>query len=155
MIVFDLKCGSGHVFEAWFGSSRDYDGQRERGLVSCPICGADDVAKAVMAPAVGAKGNRAPDPVSGSLPMAHGGQPGPAEMKQILAKLADAQAKALEKSDYVGTRFAEEARAMHEGDTDERQIHGEATLDEAKSLLDDGVPVAPLPFPVRRPHSDN
>jgi hypothetical protein len=144
MIVFDLACPVGHVFEAWFGSSGDYEGQRARGLVSCPICGASEVGKAVMAPNVGSKGNaRATMPV----PM-HGGTPSPAEMKTMLAALAQAQAKALEGSEHVGPRFAEEARAIHDGDAEQRPIHGQATREEAKALVEDGVPVAPLPLPL-------
>ncbi len=151
MIVFDLSCGAGHVFEAWFGSSADYEDQRVRGLVACPICGASDVAKAVMAPNVGAKGNRASPPV----PMQSGGPPAPAQMKALLAALAKAQATMLEGSEHVGMRFADEARAIHDGDAPERAIHGQATLAEAKALAEDGVPVAPLPLPVIPPDLAN
>ncbi len=147
MIVFDLSCPAGHVFEAWFGSSEDYEGQRARGLVSCPICGASEIGKAVMAPNVAPKGNtRANAPV----PM-RGGTPTPADMKALLSALARAQAKALEGSEHVGPRFAEEARAIHEGDAEERPIHGEATQEEARALIEEGVPVAPLPLPILPP----
>lgn len=166
MIVFDLCCPADHVFEAWFGSTGDYESQRRRGLVSCPICGAGGVEKAMMAPNVAAKGNRAPSgsrrtqpvpasaPTSTPVPMPmpmRNGPPLPAEMKAALASLAQAQAKALEGSEHVGRRFAEEARAIHAGDAPERMIHGQATPEEAKSLLEDGLPVAPLPFPVVPP----
>lgn len=151
MIVFDLKCAAGHVFEAWFGSSDDYDDQQARGLVSCPLCGSEEVGKAVMAPAVAAKGNRAAEP---SVPVAQGG-PDPAKMKRLLAELAREQAKLLEKSDYVGRRFVEEARAIKTGEADERPIHGEATLDDARALNEEGIAVSPLPLPVRPPDSDN
>lgn len=154
MIVFDLRCGGGHVFEAWFGSTGDYEGQRARGLVSCPMCGSGEVGKAVMAPAVGAKGNQrpepAPSPANRPVPM-QSGMPAPAEMKAMLTALAKAQARALETSEHVGRRFAEEARAIHEGDAPDRIIHGEATAAEARALVEDGVPVAPLPFPVVPP----
>lgn len=149
MIVFDLACGDGHVFEAWFGSSADYEDQRARGLVSCPICGAAEVSKAVMAPNVGAKGNRA----VATMPMRSGGAPAPAEMKTVLRALAKAQAKLLEGSEHVGKRFADEARAIHDGDAPERPIHGQATHAEAKALIEDGVPVAPLPLPIVPPDS--
>ena len=149
MIVFDLVCGEGHVFEAWFGSSADYEDQRGRGLVSCPICGASQVGKALMAPNVGAKGNRAP----AAVPMRSGGTPAPAEMKAMLAALAKAQAKLLEGSEHVGKRFADEARAIHDGDAPERPIHGQATQAEAKALIEEGVPVAPLPLPIVPPDS--
>jgi hypothetical protein len=147
VIVFDLACGTGHVFEAWFGSSADYEDQKARGLLSCPLCGTDVVGKAVMAPSVGAKGNAAPT-APATVPVRTGGPPAPAEMKAMLAALARAQAKALEGSEHVGTRFAREARAMHDGDAPERPIHGQATLAEAKALVADGVPVAPLPLPL-------
>ncbi|MBW8744969.1 MAG: DUF1178 family protein [Sphingomonas sp.] len=146
MIVFDLACGQGHVFEAWFGSSADYESQSESGLVSCPICGACKVSKAVMAPNVGAKGNRAP----AAVPM-RAGPPAPAELKAALAALAKAQATALEGSEHVGERFAAEARAIHDGDAPERAIHGQATVKEAKALVEDGVPVVPLPLPIVPP----
>lgn len=140
MIVFDLRCSGGHVFEAWFASGAAYDDQRARGLLACPMCGCDTVEKAVMAPNVAPKGNRGP---------------APAEAKAALATLAAVQAKALERSTWVGGRFAAEARAMHAGERDHAPIHGQATLAEAKSLIDDGVPVAPLPLPVIPPDAAN
>jgi hypothetical protein len=144
MIVFDLACGQRHVFEAWFGSTEDYESQRARGLVACPICGATEIGKAVMAPNVAPKGNQG----NGIVPMQAGA---PAEMKKMLAALAKAQAQLLEKSEHVGAKFASEARAIHEGDAPERAIHGQATHEEAKALVEDGVPVAPLPLPVVPP----
>jgi hypothetical protein len=155
MIVFDLACGQRHIFEAWFGSTEDYENQRARGLVACPICGETEIAKAVMAPAVAAKGNQGGRVDSGGdqrekgiVPM-QGGTP--AEVKKMLAALAKAQAQLLEKSEHVGSRFASEARAIHDGDAPERAIHGHATLAEAKALVEEGVPVTPLPLPVTPP----
>jgi len=143
VIIFDLKCvPQGHVFEAWFGSSDDYAGQRARGLVSCPLCGSAEIDKAPMAPAVGAKGNQAD-----GLP--------PAEMKRLLGALADAQKKMLESSEHVGPRFADEARAIHLGESEARAIHGQATPEQADELRDEGIPVAPLPFPVIEPEAEN
>jgi hypothetical protein len=147
VIVFDLSCPDGHVFEAWFGSTDDYEAQRKRGLVTCAICGAGEVTKAVMAPNVAPKGNTR---TTAAVPM-RGGTPTPAEMKTLLAELARAQAKALEGSEHVGSRFAEEARAMHDGDTTQRPIHGQATREEAKALIEEGIPVAPLPLPIVPP----
>jgi len=141
MIVFDLRCGAGHVFEAWFGSSADYDGQQERGLVSCPICGDGAIEKAPMAPRLGAK--------------AHEEAPSPKKMKAMLAEMAALQKKMLETSDYVGERFPDEARAIHLGETDARAIHGKATPADAKSLIEDGINVSPLPFPVVEPGEEN
>ena len=146
MIVFDLQCATGHVFEAWFGSSGDFETQQTRGLIACPLCGASEIAKAVMAPAVGAKGNsRLP-----TVPM-RGGSPPPAEIKAMLAKLAEAQATVLANSEYVGNAFAATARAIHEGDAPGRAVHGQASMAEARSLIEDGVPVAPLPLPIPPP----
>ena len=144
MIVFDLKCGAGHVFEAWFGKSGDYEEQVDRGLIECPVCGDRQIGKAVMAPAVGAKGNRASaDP------------PDPQVVKQALATMAEAQRKALQSSSWVGDRFADEARAIHLGEADARAIHGKATRAEAEQLADEGIPVSPLPFPVAEPGEEN
>jgi len=143
VIIFDLKCSpQGHVFEAWFGSGEDYERQRSEGLVSCPLCGSGEVEKAPMAPAVGAKGNQ-----SEALP--------PAQMKALLVAMADAQKKMLETSEHVGPRFADEARAIHLGDAEARAIHGQATPEQAEELRDEGIPVAPLPFPLISPEDEN
>lgn len=142
MIVFDLKCRNAHVFEAWFGSSSDYADQQARGLVDCPICGDRSIEKAVMAPAVGTKGNKQSD-VS------------PATVKAAMAAIAAAQSRALEGSQWVGSAFAGRARAMHAGEEDHAPIHGQATIAEAKALVEDGVPIAPLPLPVVPPDACN
>ena len=161
MIVFDLQCDGGHVFEAWFGSSDDYESQKGRRLIQCPICGSGAIDKAVMAPRVAAKGNRRSEiggalsgPTTTPVPMASG-DASAATIKAMLHALAQAQAKVLEGSDYVGSRFAEEARAIHAGESDERSIHGQATPEEAKALIEDGIPVAPLPLPIRPPGRNN
>jgi hypothetical protein len=153
MIVFDLKCGGqGHVFEGWFGSSAAFEEQRRSGLLTCPLCGSAEVGKAPMAPAVPAKGassgcasRGSPDPLAGA----------PAEVKAMLAAAAVAQRKLLASSESVGDRFAEEARAIHLGDAEARPIHGRATLPQAARLVEEGVPIAPLPFPVVAPEDEN
>jgi len=167
MIVYDLSCAAGHRFEGWFSSSADYDDQQSRGLVTCPHCGADDVTKAPMAPAVPAKGNQkrptgpshseADASAAPALPSAKamsGGDIPPAVQKAMQA-LADAQAKALKESRYVGDSLADEARAMHYGEKDLEAVHGKATLEEAKELLEEGVPVAPLLAPFTPPDELN
>lgn len=142
MIIFDLKCAPrGHVFEAWFASSLAYDEQVAGGLVACPLCGSIEVAKAPMAPAVGLRAS--------SL------EPTPGEAKAGLAAVAELQKRLLEGSEGVGMRFADEARAIHLGEAEARSIHGEATRAEAESLIDDGIPIAPLPFPVVPPGEEN
>lgn len=128
MIAYDLRCGNNHVFEAWFGNSADYDTQRAAGQLACPLCDDLDVRKAAMAPAVPRKGGGSDDP------------------RARLAELLAAQRRIEAQSDYVGTGFAAEARAIHDGEAPQRAIHGEATVAEARALADDGVPVAPLPF---------
>ncbi|MEJ7925964.1 DUF1178 family protein [Sphingobium sp. AN641] len=160
MIVFDLRCESaGHVFEAWFGSSADYEDQRARGLLICPLCGDAAVTKAVMAPAVAAKGNSRAAPASASdgraVPMGRGQEPDMARMQALMQKLARAQGKALEGSTWVGRDFAEQARAMHYGEKDMGSIHGEVAPTEARALIEEGVQVAPLPFPVIPPEAKN
>lgn len=143
MIVFDLKCASSHVFEAWFDSSADYDAQKRRGLVSCPLCGSAEIEKSVMAPAVSPKGNR---------------QPAAAERDAQAARLQAYKAEVESSCDYVGRDFATEARARHEakgrakGEATDgpgsapRGIYGEASLAEAVDLISDGIAVTPLPF---------
>lgn len=145
MIVFDLKCGAGHVFEAWFGSSADYESQRGRALIACPMCGDSAIDKAVMAPNVAVKGNR-----RGDAPA-----PGKPDPKQLMAALAEAQAKMLEGSQWVGVAFADKARAMHLGEEAHAPIHGQASAEEARALIEEGVAVAPLPLPVVPPEHRN
>jgi hypothetical protein len=143
VIIFDLKCGAqGHVFEAWFGSNEDYEAQAARGLVCCPICGAGEVGKAPMAPRVGAKTNQ-------------GTEIAPEAVKAALAGMAEAQKKMLAASEHVGDRFPDEARAIHLGESEARAIHGRASPADAASLRDEGIPIAPLPFPVPDPGTEN
>jgi hypothetical protein len=159
MIVFDLICSQSHRFEGWFGSSDDYVEQLERGLLTCPHCDSEVVTKAPMAPAVPAKGNTKSD----AAPAASDGQevsqlsnkPMAPEVQQALTKLAEAQAKALKQSTWVGDNFAETSRKMHYGEADEKPIHGQASLEEAQGLIDEGIAVAPLPFPVSPPEELN
>ena len=153
MIIFDLKCApQGHVFEGWFGSSADYEDQRARGLLACPLCGAAAVSKAPMAPAVPAKANARSAEPSPPSPLFSAA---PDEVKALLAAAAAVQKRLLEGSQSVGDRFADEARAIHLGDAAARPIHGRASRAEAESLIEDGVPIAPLPFPVVEPGEEN
>ena len=132
MIVFDLLCADGgETFEAWFRSSADYEAQRAGGLVRCPFCDSAEVAKAPMAPSV-------PRKASGALD-----------------KIAAIQAKLLKDSRWVGDEFTDTARAMHVGEIAPALVHGSATIEQAVSLAEDGVPVAPLPLPVVPPTQVN
>jgi hypothetical protein len=133
MIVFDLLCrDGGETFEAWFRSNADFEEQREAGLVQCPVCQSANVDKAPMAPRVPRKGADNP-----------------------FTRLAAIQAEMLKDSRWVGDKFADTARAMHAGEIDREQVHGNATLEQAKSLVDDGISVAPLPLPVTPPSQIN
>lgn len=149
MIVFDLKCGQAHVFEAWFGSSPDYEDQRARGLIECPICGDKEIGKAVMAPRLGSR------VVEESASLMAAAPTPPPEMKALMSAMAQLQSKMLGKSEWVGRRFADEARAMHLGEKEHRTVHGEATATEARALLEEGIGVMPLPFPVIPPDQQN
>ena len=143
MIRYALKCDHGHGFEAWFGSSSDYDDQAARGLVECPFCGSHAVEKAIMAPSVsGTKKSAAPD-------MA-------AKMETMMMEAArEVRAHVEANFDYVGDAFAREARDIHEGRSEKREIYGEATPAEVKKLREDGVPVASLPAPPPDPTKVN
>lgn len=146
MIVYDLSCAAGHRFEGWFGSSADYAGQRERGLVACPQCGSGVVDKAPMAPAVPRKGNRQPE---AKRPFTGGTMP--PEAAEMLAKLAEIQAEALKRSTWVGDAFPDRTRAIHYGEREAEAIHGQASAEEALALVEEGIAIAPLLFPVPPP----
>ena len=150
MIVFDLACDNAHAFEGWFRSSDDFASQQARGLLTCPVCDSASVAKAPMAPAVPAKGNRA-----APIPIAATNTPMPAEVAEAFKALAAAQAKALAKSEWVGDRFAAEVRSMHYGEAEEKQVHGRASKDDAVALIQEGIAVAPLLVPVHPPEELN
>jgi len=133
VIVFDLVClDGGETFEAWFRSGSDYDEQLAGGLVQCPFCQSANIAKAPMAPRLPRKGS-----------------------DNSLARVAALQAEMLKDSRWVGDKFADTARAMHSGEIEREQVHGQATLAQAKSLVEEGVPVAPLPLPVIPPDQVN
>ncbi|WP_417733610.1 DUF1178 family protein [Roseovarius sp.] len=141
MIQFSLKCAGDHRFDSWFQSAEAFEKLRARGMVTCAVCGSDEVEKALMAPRVRASRARAvedsPTPEDGAIP-----QPAsPAE--QAIAEL---RRRVEENSEYVGRNFAREARDMHDGLAPERAIYGEAHPDEARKLFEAGVPVTPLPF---------
>jgi hypothetical protein len=130
MIRYQLECERDHGFEGWFKSSADYDNQAKRGLLECPLCGSGEVRKAIMAPAVATsevKEDRA------------------LRMKKMRQFFTQVRKQVEDNAEYVGDSFPDEARAIHYGDAEERQIYGEATLADAKELLEEGIPVMPLP----------
>ena len=133
MIRYALQCEHDHGFEAWFGTSADYDEQAAKGLVECPVCGSHAVRKQIMAPAVAGVRKAAPEPDL-------------ARMQTMMMQAAREVRSHVEQNfDYVGDAFAREARDIHEGRSEKREIYGEATPAEVKKLRDDGVPCAPLP----------
>lgn len=161
MIRYSLQCDKGHAFEGWFRSSDDYDRQRKGRLVTCPSCGASKVEKAVMAPSVvtseKAKTSRRKKaheiaiaqaavslPAADTTAMAQSLAVSP-EQRAVLRRMRALRDEMLKTSDYVGPKFAEEARRLHEEDAPKRGIHGEASPDEVKSLLEDGIDVLPIP----------
>lgn len=133
MIKYALACEHGHAFEGWFGASADFEQQAQRGFLACPACGSTAVAKQIMAPAVlGAKKGREPSGAGGKRQM-------------MMEAMAHVRRHVEDTFDYVGDTFAKEARAIHEGKSEDRGIYGEATPAEVKGLVEDGVPVAALP----------
>ncbi|MEQ8266892.1 MAG: DUF1178 family protein [Parvibaculum sp.] len=137
MIRYALTCNRDHEFDGWFASSETFDAQAASGDVLCPHCGSADVRKALMAPSLGKgtrKGSKSAEISS------------PAEMAQKMSTMMLALKKHVEENcDYVGDKFAEEARRIHYGETAQRDIYGEATLADARDLIEEGVEVAPLP----------
>lgn len=146
MIQYTLKCADGHEFDSWFQSAGAYEKLHAAGMVACAVCGGSDVTKAIMAPRVSAARDRADtaEPKSGQGALSAPASPAEQAIRLLRKKIESS-------SEYVGMSFAEEARAIHEGSAPERAIHGEAKPAEARRLIEDGVPVAPLPFlPVRK-----
>ncbi|SLN75029.1 DUF1178 family protein [Ruegeria meonggei] len=144
MIQYALKCSNGHTFDSWFQSAAAYDKLANAGMVTCAVCGDACVEKAIMTPRV-RPARKADARTTVPLPAANTinvAMP-PAGVEKVLAEL---RRKVEENSDYVGKDFAAEARKIYLGDAPERAIYGEAKLEDAKALIDDGVPVAPLPF---------
>jgi hypothetical protein len=149
MIRYSLRCERDHGFESWFQSSSAYDSQVKRKLVTCPACGSAKVEKAIMAPQIVSKKGRdiaAPAPVASTDVTASGSTPlMMAQERELRAKLKELRDHIVKNADNVGERFPNEARKMHYGDIEHRPIYGEASPDEARSLIDEGVEVSPLP----------
>ncbi len=144
MIKFSLKCAENHSFDSWFQSAASFDKLARAGLVTCAECGSTDVTKGIMAPNVQSGRSTAPDTSRSSGPLA---APKTAA-QQAIAQLRE---KVEANSEYVGTDFARKAREMHDGSAPERAIYGEARVDEARKLVEDGVQILPLPFrPMRK-----
>jgi hypothetical protein len=153
MIRYALRCDKDHTFESWFQSSSAYESQVKRKLVTCPLCGSAKVDKAIMAPRIVGKKGRGratppPEPATTATPEATPSESTSlmmAQEKELRTKLKELRDHIVKNADNVGERFANEARAMHYGDKEHRPIYGEASPDEAKSLIDEGIEVSPLP----------
>jgi hypothetical protein len=154
MIHYNLRCKKGHAFESWFQSSSAYEAQEKRHLVSCPVCGSTEVERAIMAPRIVRKKGRdkapseqlpVPAPAAEVVPPS---SPTPllmAQDQELRSKLRELRDHIVKNADNVGERFPNEARKMHYGDIEHRPIYGEASPDEAKALIDEGVEVMPIP----------
>jgi hypothetical protein len=133
MIRYALLCAHDHEFEGWFAASGDFDDQQARGLLDCPMCGSKAVRKAIMAPAIAGTKSRSQNNT-------------PAEIHQMMMEAMSRVRRHVEENfDDVGYAFAREARAIHEGKSEERGIYGQATSQEVRELIEDGVPIAPMP----------
>ena len=140
MIRYDLMCDQGHAFDGWFSDSASYDSQAARGLVACAVCGSAQVEKQLMAPGIPSKSNRRSD---AAQKMAAGlVDPRLAAMMKMMREV---RKQVEENAEYVGDRFAEEARKIHYAETEKRGIYGEATPDQARGLIEEGIEVHPLP----------
>ena len=135
MIKYTLSCDGGHSFEGWFSSSADFDGQAERGLVSCPACGSVSIAKELMAPSV-STARRKDEAKVLMMDKAR---------REAVAKIRELVTNIRENSEDVGTKFPEEARKIHYGEAEQRGLIGQATAEEARALIDEGIEVAALP----------
>lgn len=157
MIRYTLRCEGEHNFESWFQNSAAYDSQVRRKLVSCPVCNSVKIEKAIMAPRiVGKKGRERAEPVAAPAPAAEApaapssSAPGATPLlmapeRELRAKLKELRDHIVKNADNVGEKFPNEARKMHYGEIEHRPIYGEASPEEAKSLIDEGVEVSPLP----------
>jgi hypothetical protein len=150
MIRYTLKCEAAHGFDSWFQNAAAFETLLTAGQLGCPVCGSSKVEKDLMAPTVRPARNATVQPASAAKP-----EPTRASLSEPSSKLEEAIAALKQQieanSEYVGMNFAAEARAMHAGDRPERAIHGEARPDEARQLIEEGLPVAPLPFlPARK-----
>ena len=144
MIQFTLKCDKDHRFDSWFQSASAFDKLQSAGMVACAVCGSTHVEKALMAPSV--RDSRRKRPQAPEAPDTPRQRPLSAPATTAEQALADLKRHVEKNSEYVGLNFAREARQMHEGSAPERSIYGEAKPEEARKLLEDGVPIAPLPF---------
>ena len=143
MIVYELRCSAGHGFEAWFRNSEAYDQQHAAHQITCPICGVEDVSKAPMAPRIGRSKSESREQMP-AKPQPD--QINHEQMRMVMSKIAELNQHIASTCDYVGKAFPEEARKIHYGETEHREIYGEATPKEAADLREEGIAVASVPW---------
>ena len=143
MKVFDLHCEHGHVFEGWFGSEDDFQSQLQKALIACPVCNSVQVHKRLSAPRLNLR-TSASNALKSVVPEHNSAQE---RLKALQATWLAMSRKAMQNTEDVGERFAEEARSIHRGETKERGIRGSTTVDEAVALIDEGIPIMPLALP--------
>ncbi len=149
MKVLDLRCAQGHGFEGWFASGDAFESQLAAGMVDCPVCGETDIAKLLAAPRLNLSGAKEPReaPIAPSSPAGRSLPSVPTDADSAAAHWMKAVREVMSRTEDVGERFAEEARKMHYGESQERAIRGQATLQQAQSLVEEGIDVMPLPLP--------
>lgn len=145
MIKYRLQCKKGHEFESWFSDSAGYEKQAKRGLVSCPECGSTKVSKTLMAPSVSTRGRSRDIEPAPAPQLTEGDAKRLAIQKEMLEVMRKVRRHVEENAEYVGPRFAEEARKIHHEESEARGIYGEASLEEAKELAEEGIDLLPLP----------
>ena len=154
MKVLDLQCRQGHAFEGWFASHEDFESQRERGLLTCPVCNDAEVSKKLSAPRLNL--GRSPEPAAPvadapkaapAAPASPTGQPVPALPQELQAAMLQMVRHVMANTEDVGTQFAEEARKIHYGEADHRNIRGQASREETEALLEEGIDILTLPVP--------
>ena len=144
MIRYDLICAGGHEFDGWFSNSAAFDEQARKGLVSCVHCGSTRIEKQLMAPGIPVKSNRKAEPAEKVKPMLAGAALSLREQK-LIQMMRDVRKAVEENAEYVGDRFADEARKIHYEEAEKRGIYGETTSDDAKALIEEGIEIHPLP----------
>jgi hypothetical protein len=146
MIIYELRCDTGHGFEAWFRNSDAFEQQRDAEQVTCPVCGSCDVSKAPMAPRIGKGTSEKPEQPRTA------GQPNSEQMRVVMSQIAELNKHIAETCDYVGKAFPEEARKIHYGEAEHREIYGEASPADAIALREEGISIAAVPW-IRRTDS--
>ncbi len=151
MIKYSLICDKQHEFEGWFSTSDDFDAQKKRNLVNCPLCNSSNIAKTLMAPSISTSKTKTPDPVPEGNKRAKealltANADIPAAFNELVSQMRDLRTHIQKNSDNVGNKFPDEARKIHYGEVEKRSIYGQANAEDVKELVEEGVEVMPLPI---------